>query len=218
MADRVDVGSIRRAQIVEAATRVIARKGFHNASISEIEQEAGVSRGVITYHFPSKEDLVLAVFDAMIDRVRRATAPCPVDHLAGCAVAERVIEWALTERPDVDEFDCLHYTFLALILHRPDFRRRMAALYAGMRDHFTAYVAEEVREAGSPPCDVGAVGTIVISALHGLIMQQNADPDAIDCDRLLGVLRAMVRGYLADPTRGQDRKKRPTPRKRQPSR
>ena len=40
MTDRIDVVSIRRAQIVDAACRVINRKGIQSASLAEIEQEA----------------------------------------------------------------------------------------------------------------------------------------------------------------------------------
>ncbi len=60
---RVDVGRIRREQIVEAAVAIIAEQGIQNLSLSEIEKRAGMSRGQLTYYFPSKEDILLAVFD-----------------------------------------------------------------------------------------------------------------------------------------------------------
>ena len=63
---RVDIGSIRREQIVEAAISVIAEKGLENLSLSEIEKRAGMSRGQLTYYFPAKEDILLAVFDRLV--------------------------------------------------------------------------------------------------------------------------------------------------------
>lgn len=51
----------RRAQIIEAAARVFAQKGFHQATTKEIAQEAGIAEGTIYLYFASKEDLLVAV-------------------------------------------------------------------------------------------------------------------------------------------------------------
>src|SRR5262249_61242666 len=63
---RVDIGSIRREEIVEAAVSVIAHKGFQKLSLSEIEKKAGMSRGQLTYYFKTKESILLAVFDRLL--------------------------------------------------------------------------------------------------------------------------------------------------------
>ncbi|MGH9097349.1 MAG: TetR/AcrR family transcriptional regulator [Acidimicrobiales bacterium] len=48
----------RRAQMVRCAVEVIAEQGFAEASLAKIARRAGVSRGVISYHFKDKDDLV----------------------------------------------------------------------------------------------------------------------------------------------------------------
>src|SRR5436309_663739 len=63
---RIDVGSIRREQIIEAAVAVITEQGIQNLSLSEIENKAGMSRGQLTYYFRVKEDILLAVFDRLL--------------------------------------------------------------------------------------------------------------------------------------------------------
>ncbi|MCE9530033.1 MAG: TetR/AcrR family transcriptional regulator [Planctomycetes bacterium] len=63
---RIDIGAIRREQIVEAAVGIIVRQGLHNLSLSKIEQAAGMKRGQLTYYFPTKEDILLAVFDRLL--------------------------------------------------------------------------------------------------------------------------------------------------------
>src|SRR5881392_306099 len=73
---RIDIGSIRREQIVEAAVAVIAQKGLPNLSLSEIENKAGMSRGQLTYYFPTKEAILLAVFDRVLQLMQeRVGAP-----------------------------------------------------------------------------------------------------------------------------------------------
>jgi len=51
----------RSAQILEAAARVFAQKGYHNATTKEIAAQAGVSEGTIYNYFQSKEDLLLSI-------------------------------------------------------------------------------------------------------------------------------------------------------------
>lgn len=48
-------------RILDAAVEIFTEKGFHNATISEITARAGVSRGLITYYFPTKHDLARKV-------------------------------------------------------------------------------------------------------------------------------------------------------------
>jgi TetR/AcrR family transcriptional regulator, fatty acid metabolism regulator protein len=58
----------RRAQIVDCAIDTIAELGFAKSSVDQIARRAGVSKGVITYHFPNKEEIV----DAIIEKVMAA--------------------------------------------------------------------------------------------------------------------------------------------------
>jgi AcrR family transcriptional regulator len=51
----------RSQQILEAAARVFAQKGYHTSTTREIAAEAGVSEGTIYNYFQSKEDLLLSV-------------------------------------------------------------------------------------------------------------------------------------------------------------
>jgi len=66
---RIDIGSIRRGQIVDAAATIIAERGLQSLSLSEIEKRAGMSRGQLTYYFKTKEEILLAVFDRRLERM-----------------------------------------------------------------------------------------------------------------------------------------------------
>ncbi|MEO8541407.1 MAG: TetR/AcrR family transcriptional regulator [bacterium] len=52
------IEAARRAQIIEAALATIAELGFMNASLAQIANRAGISKSVIGYYFPTKDDLV----------------------------------------------------------------------------------------------------------------------------------------------------------------
>jgi TetR/AcrR family transcriptional regulator, fatty acid metabolism regulator protein len=68
----------RRHTILRAAYRVMAREGVHRTPLDRVAAEAGVSKGLLLYHFHSKDELALAamewVLDATAARVRKALA------------------------------------------------------------------------------------------------------------------------------------------------
>src|SRR5437763_11448228 len=119
---RIDVARIRREQIVEAAVAVIAEQGLQNLSLSEIEKKAGMSRGQLTYYFPTKEDILLAVFDRLVHLLHQRTGTPDGEPSGGHAGGWEWVEFLLTNlllRPPVTpEFGCLQYTFLSQMGHR----------------------------------------------------------------------------------------------------
>lgn len=59
----------RKQEILDAAERLFASKGFDNTSISDILEETGIARGTLYYHFKSKEELLDAVIERMIEKM-----------------------------------------------------------------------------------------------------------------------------------------------------
>lgn len=63
----------RRNQILDAATKVFAVKGFHPTTIKDIAREAGIADGTIYNYFENKTALMLGIFDRMNETDRRDT-------------------------------------------------------------------------------------------------------------------------------------------------
>src|SRR5438445_1450060 len=181
---RIDIGSIRREQIVEAAVAVITEQGLQNLSLSEIEKKAGMSRGQLTYYFPAKEDILLAVFDRLLVLMyQRIGTPAGdnCDQAGGWEWVEHLLTALLTQPPVSPEFGCLQYTFLSQIGHREDFRRRLATLYEEWRSNMAQGLAMDVvNTAPKRSVSPRALATLVQAILHGLGMQAAADPNAFD--------------------------------------
>lgn len=53
----------REALILKAAEEILAEKGYHETSMDEIAARVGVAKGTVYLHFPSKENLVVAIFE-----------------------------------------------------------------------------------------------------------------------------------------------------------
>jgi AcrR family transcriptional regulator len=56
----------RRTQLLDAARTVFVTQGYHAAAMDDIAERAGVSKPVLYQHFPSKQDLYLALLDESV--------------------------------------------------------------------------------------------------------------------------------------------------------
>ena len=93
-------------QIIEAAVRVFARKGYYNSRVSDIAREAGIAAGTIYLYFKTKDDILVTLFrDKMADFVgalRKAIA----DERDAASKVRRLVSLhfsMLEENPDLAE-------------------------------------------------------------------------------------------------------------------
>ena len=60
--DRQAGAEEKRRQILDAAVRVFARRGFHTSRVGDIAEEAGVAHGLLYHYFASKDEVLQTVF------------------------------------------------------------------------------------------------------------------------------------------------------------
>lgn len=90
----------RRIEILEAATKVFASKGFHIAKVEEIAEEARVGKGTIYEYFASKANL----FDEMVDHILAEynkgleAALASHDHIADCLLEAAMYHAGIMEK------------------------------------------------------------------------------------------------------------------------
>jgi AcrR family transcriptional regulator len=200
---RIDVAAVRREQIIEAAVAVITEQGLQNLSLSEIEKKAGMSRGQLTYYFPTKEAILLAVFDRLVFLMMQQHDP-QEGTPAVCAgpkswqdAIRYVLGMILQEKPLHPEFDVLQYTFLAQISHREDFRQRLASLYQLWRGKMTELLSNNPK--------ARQLATLIQALFHGLAIQHSADPAAVNREEMIALCLDVLETYLRKtPERGPE--------------
>jgi AcrR family transcriptional regulator len=62
LTDRSTNGQDRRRELLDAATRVFARQGYHASRVGDITAEAGVAHGLLYHYFSSKDELLETIF------------------------------------------------------------------------------------------------------------------------------------------------------------
>ena len=208
---RGEIGKRRREQIIEAAVAIIAEEGIQNLSLSAIEDRSDTSRGQLTYYFPAKEDILLAVFDHMIEVMTRraegdaSKSGCPMT-VAGWERMVAMLTSFILHPPEVPEFHALQYTFLSLVGHRDDYRDRLANLYEHWRSYAVADLAKEVEALPDdrPRVSVRTLASFIQAVLHGLAMQRAADPAAYDREEMRHLVLTLLSGYLGKPMPASD--------------
>jgi AcrR family transcriptional regulator len=90
--NRTFVSSARRAQIVEAAIETVAEVGYANASLSRIALRLGISKGVISYHFAGKDDLIAEIVSQVLQGARADMQPRIEAQTTGPAMLRTYIE------------------------------------------------------------------------------------------------------------------------------
>lgn len=79
--------SPREVELIRSAYRVIGDKGVHGISLQDVADAAGVSKGVPSYYFKTKENLILSTMRWVLSRVAEriqgslATARTPADRV-----------------------------------------------------------------------------------------------------------------------------------------
>src|SRR5689334_19712072 len=64
-AERLASGKYEK--IIQAATKVFAKKGFYNSTVSDVAKEAQVADGTIYLYFKNKDDLLISIFEESMD-------------------------------------------------------------------------------------------------------------------------------------------------------
>ncbi|MBO0919826.1 TetR/AcrR family transcriptional regulator [Cellulomonas sp. zg-ZUI222] len=129
-----------RADLLDAAARVFAARGFEGASVDDVAAEAGYTKGAVYAHFGSKRELFLAVA-----RARLGEAGDPSQHTLPGVGADGVDVEALADglaRSSDDPRLLLTVEILAYALRHPEDADELAGSYARAFDALVEHVAD----------------------------------------------------------------------------
>jgi len=169
-ADALDP-DVRRAQILDATARLIARKGFHNVRVADIAAECGTSTGTVHYHFPAKDEALRAALGYYADRFHRqldkafATADSTLEKL------RRLIEVQLPATDeDIDEWSIWMQAWNEAILE-PAQRPGQRVIYTRWRQVVVDLIRACQREGIGAGADTEALADRFTSMVDGLAIQ-----------------------------------------------
>ena len=95
----------RRNEILDVAERLFCTRGYDQTSTNDILAEIGIARGTLYYHFTSKEDILDAMIDRILDEIVRRTSRIALDE--SVPVLERLTQSVLAANVDTKTGDMI---------------------------------------------------------------------------------------------------------------
>ena len=95
----------RRNEILDVAERLFCAKGYDNTSTNDILAEIGIARGTLYYHFKSKEDILDAMIDRILDGIISKAGSIALDE--SIPVLERLTQTVLAANVDTKTGDMI---------------------------------------------------------------------------------------------------------------
>lgn len=165
----------RRDQILDAAARIFAEKGFQKTTTREIAEAADVAEGTIYNYFENKDDLLISLLNRVSDVQNRAAT---LDSTLDKPFEEAFIKVTI-ER--IGQFTAAYEAFLALlpeILTTPHLRERyyqgiIQPVITAMESH----LQKRSERGEARPLDAALTARFFLSITHGLVfMRMLNDP------------------------------------------
>jgi AcrR family transcriptional regulator len=172
-----------RSTLLQSASRVLACKGLHRASIDDITADAGFTKGAFYANFRSKDELFLVMLDEhfaeRLAAVERITA-----EQGGLVEQARRAGDEFTDALRGDEEWCrLFLEFASHASRHEDFRRAFVERSRRLRDGIAAIFARRAAEAGIElPVPPQTLAQMTFAMGHGVAVEQLLDPDGTPAD------------------------------------
>ena len=188
-----------RTLVIDETVRCILEEGFGAASAKHITERAGVTWGVVQYHFGDRDGLLMAVVDKGFAELIEALRELPVD--AGLSCAPRVRENARHRTEFIVNAAWEAFSSPTSMAALEILIATRAMRDAGASEHLTALgtafakLGKHIGE-GLDARHAAAIGNIIWATLRGLVVAALVVPEPLDTRRERRALVEMITRYI----------------------
>lgn len=189
---------LRRQQIITAARTLVSTGGLEALTISRLEKELEFSRGVITYHFEGKDEIVEAVLDSALEEIHQAAS-------AGVASAAdlgdkiramlRGMVAGFVERREATQ---ILVSFWARIPNDEHVTKLNAQLYRTYRSE-SARVLGRAKKDGLTritPKQIDALAGLLVGIVIGIATQVHFEPGSVNPDAMIEIAAKAIEQHI----------------------
>jgi AcrR family transcriptional regulator len=202
---RQESRALTRARLVEAAAHVFADRGFYGASVEEIAERAGFSRGAFYSNFESKEDLFLAVLDSHIESEMSLTIEALGEDPSEEAILQFLHTQSIRRSKQARSWTLLWAEFWLHVLRQPELAPKLAERQRKARDAITRIIESRCGQLGivptMPPKDLAS---LIMAVDDGLVLQEHLDPGVVPDDLRASASVLLFIGMAYSAARGSN--------------
>lgn len=177
-----------RACLMQSAATVFARRGLQQASIDEVAEDAGYTKGAFYANFKSKEELFLAMLDERFTQRIEGIESVIAGEGSTAEKARRAGDNFVQGLSADREWERLFFEFSAYAARDDDFREELVTRYRTMRDRMAAALeshSEGLGKEATLPYDQVALMVSVMA--NGFALEKLLEGEAVP-DELYGTM------------------------------
>ncbi len=179
MSPRPDVSEERKQQIIQAATAVFARQGFHEARMEDIAREAGLGKGTLYLYFKSKDDIIAALLDQFY---RRGLQDLQMLQGYEGSIADLLLlitRFLAGEAEKMMGTLPIAFEFYALAARREDVRQSVKEYFSTYREALAPLIQMGIERGEFRAVDPQEAAIVLAALFEGLAVLQATDPAVV---------------------------------------
>ena len=167
---------------MESAIKLFSNRGYNKASVDDICEEAGISKGAFYHHFKSKQELFLALLDGWLQTIDTAIAAskdktAPETFTQMTEAFPYIFETAGEGLPMFLEF------WLQASRDKKIWDASIAP-YRRYHKYFTTLIKKGVEEGSFVEVDPELASRMIVSTAMGLLLQSLLDPKGANWEKV----------------------------------
>ena len=171
-----------RIKIMDAAAKLFSRQGYNKASVDDICEEAGISKGAFYHHFKIKQELFLALLDGWLQTIDNAIdaskdKTAPETFMQMTEAFPYIFATAGENLPMVLEF-------WTQANRDKKIWDASIAPYRRYHKYFTALIKKGVAEGSFVEVDPDLASRMIVSTAMGLLLQSLLDPKGANWEKV----------------------------------
>jgi AcrR family transcriptional regulator len=172
-----------RSRLMRSAAKVFCKRGLHQASIDEVAEDAGYTKGAFYANFKSKEELFLAMLDERFaERLAEIESVASTDDALEDQARRAGADFARYVSAD-PEWERLFFEFAAYAARNDEFREELVTRYAAIRKRIADVFARRCEELGiEPPVPPERISQMTFAMANGYALEKLLEPDAVPED------------------------------------
>ena len=185
----------RRREIVQGLAQVMAERGYAKATVQAIARAAGLTPGLVHYHFENKQQILIALIETLAEAVRarlRATVASPERRLqdaigalvgTGAGIDARAVAcWVVIGAEAVRE---------------PVVRELYESVVGQLIAEFEAILREAMQKQGGSGAHAAAAAVAVVAAIEGFFRLAAGAPSCVPPGIASASIRTIAESFIA---------------------
>lgn len=172
-------------KILNIAIDLISKNGIKNTSLSDIAKAAGISKGTLYYHYPSKDDLIFDIADTHLNVVTKAVLDC-VQNIEKNSSKDELINLILNKISTIGSTGRIHiYILCEAITGNDSLKERVKVKYIQWRISLQEEINKNLYESLD---DAEGLSFLLISIVDGLVIQSILKAEQVPFEKVANFL------------------------------